>query len=290
MVFARITPTEGGSPCTLTLASPPKAAGFWWNGSLLVARQRMWRPRWGSRGRRRIGGGAGTAPRVWQGSGIGRRGRTGHLTGRRLGLRNGSSSCGGLGSWARLVSGRSVGFRRSTVHRVLVRYGLNRLRWMDRSTRRVIRRYEKDHPGELVHVDVKKIGKIPPGGGWWAHGRGNVKPRRVGYTYLHVGVDDHSRLAYVEAHNDETADTTAGFLERAIEWFWERGAVVDAVMTDNGAASSPTSSPSGRLRIASLDRIGRKPTGKHRAVHPHPHGRMRLRPHLPVRASSPPSH
>ncbi len=132
--------------------------------------------------------------------------------------------------------GLICGVPASTVHRVLVRHGLNRLRWMDRPTGRVIRRYEKDHPGELLHVDVKKIGKIPPGGGWWAHGRGKVKPRRVGYSYLHVAVDDHSRLAYVEAHDDETAATTAGFLQRAIGWFSDRGVVVDAVMTDNGSA------------------------------------------------------
>lgn len=132
--------------------------------------------------------------------------------------------------------GLITGVPASTVHRVLVRHGINRLRWMDRPTGRVIRRYEKDHPGELVHADVKKIGKIPPGGGWWAHGRGNVKPRRVGYTFLHVVVDDHSRLAYVEAHDNERADTTAGFLRRAIDWFWTRGMTVDAVMTDNGSA------------------------------------------------------
>jgi transposase InsO family protein len=132
--------------------------------------------------------------------------------------------------------GLIVGMPASTVWRVLRRHGVNRLRWLDRPTGRVIRRYEKDHPGELLHIDIKKIGKIPPGGGWWAHGRGNVKPRRVGYTFLHVAVDNHSRLAYVEAHDDERADTTAGFTRRAIDWFWERGMVVDAVMTDNGSA------------------------------------------------------
>ena len=127
----------------------------------------------------------------------------------------------------------------TTVWRVLCRHGVNRLRWLDRPTGRVIRRYEKDHPGELLHIDTKKIGQIPPGGGWRAHGWGNVprtQRRRVGYTYLHVAVDDHTRLAYVEAHNDERADTTAGFIHRAVAWFWERGMTVDAVMTDNGSA------------------------------------------------------
>ncbi len=153
-----------------------------------------------------------------------------HLEERILGLRHRRK----LGP-ARI--GLIVGMPASTVHRVLVRHGLNRLRWLDRPTGRVIRRYEKDHPGELLHFDTKKIGKIPPGGGWWAHGRGNVsRTRRVGYTFLHVAVDDHSRLAYVEAHDDERADTTAAFTRRAVEWFWERGMVVDAVMTDNGSA------------------------------------------------------
>lgn len=82
----------------------------------------------------------------------------------------------------------------STVHKILVRHGLNRLVWIDRPTGRVIRRYERAHPGELIHLDIKKVGKIPPGGGWRVRGRGQVPKRpRVGYTYLHCAVDDHSR-------------------------------------------------------------------------------------------------
>jgi transposase-like protein len=89
----------------------------------------------------------------------------------------------------------------STVHRVLVRHGLNRLAWMDRPTGEVIRRIHTDRPGELVHVDVKKLGRIPPGGGWRAHGRGNVAhsdKTRVGYDYVHTAIDAHSRLAFSE--------------------------------------------------------------------------------------------
>ncbi len=134
-----------------------------------------------------------------------------------------------------------TGVPASTVHRILVRNGLNRLSWIDRPTGRVIRRYERPHPGDLVHLDVKKVGRIPPGGGWRAHGRANTSARgtkrrpRVGYSYLHVAVDDHSRLAYVEALDNETADTLCGFFERARIWFRSIGVAVDEVISDNGA-------------------------------------------------------
>ena len=133
-----------------------------------------------------------------------------------------------------------LGVPASTVHRVLVRHGLNRLRWLDRPTGRPIRRYERPYPGDLVHLDVKKVGKVPPGGGWRAHGRANTAARgskrrpRVGYSYLHVAIDDHSRLAYVEALDNETADTLVGFFERARVWFRSIGIAVDAIITDNG--------------------------------------------------------
>ncbi len=134
-----------------------------------------------------------------------------------------------------------LGVPASTVHRILVRNGLNRLSWLDRPTGRVIRRYERPEPGDLVHLDVKKAGKIPPGGGWRAHGRADTASRgtkrrpRVGYSYLHVAVDDHSRLAYVEALDDETAETLCGFFERARCWFRSIGIAVDEVISDNGA-------------------------------------------------------
>ncbi len=132
-----------------------------------------------------------------------------------------------------------VGVPASTVHRVLVRHGLNRLAWIDRPTGLRVRRYEKAHAGELVHVDVKKVAKVPPGGGWRIHGRGSPKARRSkrkrrGYTYLHVAVDDHSRVAYVEALDDEKAVTAAAFWRRARDWFNKHNVGIDAVMTDNG--------------------------------------------------------
>jgi transposase InsO family protein len=127
----------------------------------------------------------------------------------------------------------------STVHRVLVRAGLNRLSWMDRPTGQVIRRYEKTHPGELVHVDVKKLGRIPTGGGWRAHGRAATRhgreARAVGYAYVHAAVDDYSRVAYCEVLGDERADTAIGFWSRANHWFAQHGVTVERVLTDNGA-------------------------------------------------------
>jgi transposase InsO family protein len=129
-----------------------------------------------------------------------------------------------------------TGVPSSTVHKILVRRGLNRLAWIDRPTGKVIRRYERAHPGELIHLDIKKVGRIPPGGGWKVHGRGKVRKRpRVGYTYLHVAVDDHSRVAYVEAHDNEQAVTLVGFWRRAQHWFWAKGMTVDEVLTDNGS-------------------------------------------------------
>ena len=127
-----------------------------------------------------------------------------------------------------------LGVPRSTCYAVLRRHGLQRLDWMDRPTGEVIRRYERARPGELIHVDVKKLGRIPPGGGWRVLGRapGRHSTGR-GYDYVHSAVDDHSRLAYSEIHGNERADTCAGFLVRASRFFAAHGAVVERVMTDN---------------------------------------------------------
>jgi transposase InsO family protein len=138
----------------------------------------------------------------------------------------------------------------STVHRILVRHGLNRLRWMDRPTGRVIRRYEKSRPGELLHIDIKKLGRIPDGGGWRLLGetagkRNNERYRRrdntgtrrstLGYAYVHAAVDDHTRLAYAEVLGNEKAATAIAFMHRAAAWFSGLGIQVEAVMTDNGS-------------------------------------------------------
>jgi len=137
--------------------------------------------------------------------------------------------------------GPRLGVPPSTVHRVLTRLGLNRLSWMDRPTGEVIRRYERASPGDLLHVDIKKLGRIPDGGGWRFKGRAphreNGKGGRpvMGYAFLHAAVDDHSRLAYAEVHDDEKATTAAGFMRRATSFYAEHGIEVHQVLTDNGA-------------------------------------------------------
>ena len=134
--------------------------------------------------------------------------------------------------------GARLGIPPSTVHRILVRRGLNRLSWLDRPTGEVIRRYERERPGELVHVDVKKLARIPPGGGHRLLGRriGDGHRRALGFDYLHAAVDDHSRLAYVEIAGDETGPTSAAFWRRASRFFHDHGIAVERVLTDNALA------------------------------------------------------
>lgn len=143
------------------------------------------------------------------------------------------------------VLGPKLGVAPRTVTRILRRRHLPRLADCDPLTGEVIRaskttavRYERDRPGDLVHVDVKKLGRIPDGGGWRAWGRqmsrtaGRRNPR-PGYDFVHSVVDDHSRLAYSEILEDETGDTCAGFMLRAAGWFAEHGIEIGEVMTDN---------------------------------------------------------
>ena len=135
-----------------------------------------------------------------------------------------------------------LGVPARTISRILRRHHMPYLFECDPLTGDVIRasqqttvRYERATPGELIHIDVKKIGRIPDGGGWRAWGRGNVKRKtRVGYDFIHSAVDDHTRLAYSEIHNDEQGPTAAGFLIRAAVFFADHGiARIEAVMTDN---------------------------------------------------------
>ncbi|MFV0374508.1 IS481 family transposase [Microbacterium sp.] len=132
----------------------------------------------------------------------------------------------------------------STIHRVLVRRGINRLRDIapdGEDLRAPVRRYEWARPGDMVHVDVKKVGRIPDGGGWRVHGRGSpqdlaAKRQRVGYVYLHSATDDHSRLTYTEELTDERGATAAGFWQRAVKWFRRHGIRrIRRVLTDNGS-------------------------------------------------------
>ena len=142
--------------------------------------------------------------------------------------------------------GPELGVPARTVARVLRRHDMPYLRLLDPITGQVIRaskttavRYERDRPGELVHVDVKKIGKIPDGGGWRAHGRAanpaqSHKKVKIGYDYVHSMVDDHSRLAYSEILPDEKGPTCAGFITRAAAFFAGHGITsIERVITDN---------------------------------------------------------
>ena len=144
-----------------------------------------------------------------------------------------------------------TGVPASTVYAVLKRCRLNRLSHIDVRSGEVIRRYEHDHPGSLIHVDVKKLGNIPEGGGWRTLGRAQGKHNRattdthrrrgktrgplLGHAYVHTVIDDHSRVAYAEIHDDETADTAIAVLQRAVAWFAARGVLVQAVLSDNGS-------------------------------------------------------
>ncbi|GAW52586.1 MULTISPECIES: IS481 family transposase, partial [unclassified Nocardioides] len=139
-----------------------------------------------------------------------------------------------------------LGVPARTVSRVLRRHGVPYLRECDPLTGEVIRasktttvRYERERPGELVHVDVKKVGKIPEGGGWRAHGRqataaAKQQRQRIGFDYVHSMVDDHCRLAYSEILPDEKGPTCAGFLLRAATYFATFGIDrIEEVITDN---------------------------------------------------------
>ena len=132
--------------------------------------------------------------------------------------------------------GYEVGMAPSTVHAVLARAGLSRLDRLDGPTALPVR-YVRERPGELVHVDVKKLGRIPPGGGHRVLGRAAAAPTRGalgGQDFLHVAIDDASRLAFVQAHRDEKGETCAAFLADAATYFAAAGIpTIERVMTDN---------------------------------------------------------
>lgn len=135
----------------------------------------------------------------------------------------------------------------STIGRILARHQVPHLSAIDpitgasvRASRRQANRYEHRTPGAMVHVDVKKLGRIPRGGGWRLHGRdakvsvaNRHKKTKIGYDYIHTAIDDRTRLAYSEVHTDEKDLTCAAFLHRALVWFAGHGVRARRLLTDN---------------------------------------------------------
>jgi transposase InsO family protein len=142
---------------------------------------------------------------------------------------------------------RRVGVSPSTASRIIARAGLPALHELDpvtgiriRASRRTQLRYERDRPGDLIHIDVKKLGRIPDGGGWRLdgpatidHNKGRVRSKKLGFDYIHVAVDDHSRLGFARVLADEKGSTCAAFLADAAAFFAQHGVAIREVMTDN---------------------------------------------------------
>jgi transposase InsO family protein len=184
------------------------------------------------------------------------------------------------------VIARRLGLPLSTVGRVLRRLGLGRLKRLD--PRAPIVRYQRQRPGELLHIDTKKLGKIA-GIGHRITGRrsGMINRHRgIGWEYLHVAVDDASRLAYTEILPDERKASAIAFLERALAWFARHGITVERIMTDNGNAYRSHDFRAACARAGVRHLRTRPYTPPHqrqgRAVSPDNHARMRLRPRVPV--------
>ena len=147
----------------------------------------------------------------------------------------------------------NTGIPASTVYAVLARNGQGRLSARECQMKEKAVRYEHAHPGDLLHIDVKKLGRLGDGGGWRFGGRENKKRARgIGWDFVHVAVDDHSRFAYVEVLPDERGETVAGFTSRAVRHFGDRGVTVRRVLTDNAKAYSSV------LQLAALTLHGVK--------------------------------
>jgi transposase InsO family protein len=158
---------------------------------------------------------------------------------------------------------------RSTIYAVLKRRGLSRLRDLDRSTGIPIR-YVRDCPGELVHVDIKKLGRVPDGGGWRVVGRpARDQTQKPGYEFCHSMVDDHSRVAYTEVLDRDDAEAAAGLMLRAATWFAGLGYRIDRVMTDNAFVYTRS-----RQFAAALDTIGATHKRIRRPYRPQTNGKV----------------
>jgi Integrase core domain len=172
------------------------------------------------------------------------------------------------------IAGR-LGMPTSTVHAVLTRCRLNRLSHIDRATGEINRRYEHDHPGAMIHLDVKKLGNVPDGGGWRNVGRVQRrknraatpdKPRNkhrrplLGTAFAHTVINDHSHTAYAEIHDDEKATTAIEVLHNAVTWFAARGVTIERVLSDNGSANRSTPGTKRAPNSASSQRAPHGPT------------------------------
>ena len=139
----------------------------------------------------------------------------------------------------------------STVGAVLKRLGLHRLSRLEPPE--PPNRYCRRHPGELIHIDVKKLGRFNvPGHRVLRRGRGTHSNRGIGWEFVHVAIDDTSRLAYLEILNDERGPTCVAFLERAIAFFARHGITVQRVMTDNGTGYGS------KVHAAAIERLNVK--------------------------------
>ena len=161
----------------------------------------------------------------------------------------------------------ALGIARSTAYAVLRRCGLNRLDRLHRVSRRQLR-YEHPAPGDLLHIDVKKLGRIPEGGGHRVRGRSAATPRTRGLDYLHVAVDDHSRYAYVAVLPDERGPSCAAFLEQALAAFGRRGVRVRGVLTDNAKAYTVSRDFRGVAAAAGVALRHTRPTARRRTARP----------------------
>ena len=166
--------------------------------------------------------------------------------------------------------GYKVGLAASTVQSILNRAGLGRLDRGDRATDpKPVQRYQRDSPGELIHVDIKKLGAIPDGGRWRIHGKGNDGHHgRGGYRwrYIHTAIDDRTRIAYSEILDNERAFTAAGFWKRAAAWYASIGITCERVITDNGSCYRSGSGivpvPKPEPPSKRLAHTGPRPTGR----------------------------
>ena len=127
-----------------------------------------------------------------------------------------------------------IGVSRATVGRILTRHGLNR--WRDLEPAEPVRRYERDRPGEMIHIDIKKLGRFNRVGHRITGDRtGQSNSRGIGWEFVHVCVDDHSRLGFAEVMTDEKKASAIAFLEAAVAWYRRFNITVERVMTDNGS-------------------------------------------------------